>query len=76
MRPTFNGGLVNGDFIKRHPGAVKEIADSGHETGSLFYYYFLNLLVLDCKPKGRFELSGNLIFADLVILWSLVSDFD
>ena len=32
--------FVNGDFIKRHPGAVKEIADSGHETGSLFYYYF------------------------------------
>ncbi len=23
--------FVNGDFIKRHPGAVKEIADSGHE---------------------------------------------
>ncbi len=32
--------FVNGDFMKRHPGAVKEIADSGHETGSLFYYYF------------------------------------
>ncbi len=37
IRATF---FVSGDFIKRHPGAVTEIADSGHETGSLFYYYF------------------------------------
>ncbi len=37
IKATF---FVSGDFIKRHPGAVTEIADSGHETGSLFYYYF------------------------------------
>ena len=33
VRATF---FVNGEFIRRHPGAVKEIADSGHEVGSLF----------------------------------------
>jgi peptidoglycan/xylan/chitin deacetylase (PgdA/CDA1 family) len=32
--------FVNGDFIRRHPGAVREIDDSGHEVGSLFYTYF------------------------------------
>jgi len=37
IRATF---FVNGDFIRRNPGAVKEIADSGHEVGSLFYTYF------------------------------------
>lgn len=37
IKTTF---FVSGDFIKRNPGAVREIADSGHETGSLFYYYF------------------------------------
>ena len=37
VRATF---FVNGDFIRRYPDAVKEIADSGHEVGSLFYAYF------------------------------------
>ena len=37
IRATF---FVNGDFIRRHPGAVREIDDSGHEVGSLFYTYF------------------------------------
>jgi peptidoglycan/xylan/chitin deacetylase (PgdA/CDA1 family) len=37
IRATF---FVNGDFIRRHPGAVREIEDSGHEVGSLFYTYF------------------------------------
>jgi peptidoglycan/xylan/chitin deacetylase (PgdA/CDA1 family) len=37
VRATF---FVNGEFIRRHPGAVREIADSGHEVGSLFYTYF------------------------------------
>jgi peptidoglycan/xylan/chitin deacetylase (PgdA/CDA1 family) len=32
--------FLNGDFIRQHPGAVREIADSGHEVGSLFYTYF------------------------------------
>jgi peptidoglycan/xylan/chitin deacetylase (PgdA/CDA1 family) len=37
VRATF---FVNGEFIRRYPDAVKEIADSGHEVGSLFYAYF------------------------------------
>lgn len=37
IKATF---FINGDFIRRNPGAVKEIADSGHEVGSLFYTYF------------------------------------
>jgi len=37
IRATF---FVNGEFIRRHPDAVKEIAFSGHEVGSLFYTYF------------------------------------
>ena len=32
--------FVNGDFIRQHPDAVKEIADSGQEVGSLFFSYF------------------------------------
>lgn len=32
--------FVNGEFIRRHPDAVQEIASSGHEVGSLFYTYF------------------------------------
>jgi peptidoglycan/xylan/chitin deacetylase (PgdA/CDA1 family) len=37
IRCTF---FVNGEFIRRYPDAVKEIAESGHEVGSLFYAYF------------------------------------
>lgn len=37
IRATF---FVNGEFIRRHPDAVKEIAFSGHEIGSMFYTYF------------------------------------
>jgi peptidoglycan/xylan/chitin deacetylase (PgdA/CDA1 family) len=37
LRVTF---FVNGEFIRRYPDAVREIADSGHEVGSLFYAYF------------------------------------
>ena len=37
IRATF---FVNGEFIRRYPDLVKEIADSGHEVGSLFYAYF------------------------------------
>ncbi|HEQ71167.1 MAG TPA: polysaccharide deacetylase family protein [Spirochaetia bacterium] len=32
--------FVNGEFIRRFPDAAKEIAESGHEVGSLFYAYF------------------------------------
>jgi peptidoglycan/xylan/chitin deacetylase (PgdA/CDA1 family) len=37
IRATF---FLNGDFIRRHPGAVREIAESGHEVGSLFFTHF------------------------------------
>ncbi|MCX7787673.1 MAG: polysaccharide deacetylase family protein [Spirochaetes bacterium] len=37
IKATF---FVNGEFIRRNPGAVKEIAYSGHEVGSLFNTYF------------------------------------
>ncbi len=37
VRATF---FVNGEFVRRYPDAVREIADSGHEVGSLFYAYF------------------------------------
>jgi peptidoglycan/xylan/chitin deacetylase (PgdA/CDA1 family) len=37
IRATF---FVNGDFIRRNPEAVREIAASGHEVGSLFYAHF------------------------------------
>ena len=37
VRATF---FVNGEFIRRYPDAVREIADSGHEVGSLFSAYF------------------------------------
>ena len=32
--------FVNGEFIRRHPTALAEIADAGHEVGSLFFAYF------------------------------------
>jgi peptidoglycan/xylan/chitin deacetylase (PgdA/CDA1 family) len=28
---------MNGDFIRRHPDSARAIAESGHETASLFY---------------------------------------
>lgn len=37
VRATF---FVNGEFIRRFPSAVSEIAASGHEVGSLFSSYF------------------------------------
>ncbi|MCG8528387.1 MAG: polysaccharide deacetylase family protein, partial [Opitutales bacterium] len=51
IRATF---FVNGDFIRRHPGAVREIAESGHEVGSLFYTYF-------DMASGRFQITGEFI---------------
>ncbi|MDR2371105.1 MAG: polysaccharide deacetylase family protein [Treponema sp.] len=29
--------FLNGDFIRRHPGAAKEIAEAGHEAASMFF---------------------------------------
>lgn len=54
IKATF---FVNGDFIRRHPGAVKEIADSGHEVGSLFYTYF-NMAETRYKITGDFIRQG------------------
>lgn len=51
FRATF---FINGDFIERHPGAVREIADSGHEVGNLFYTYF-------DFSSGRFQVTPEFI---------------
>lgn len=51
LRATF---FLNGDFIRRHPGAVREIAASGHEVGSLFYTYF-------DMSSGRFQITSDFI---------------
>ncbi len=32
--------FINGEVIRRYPDAVREIAESGHEVGSLFYSHF------------------------------------
>jgi peptidoglycan/xylan/chitin deacetylase (PgdA/CDA1 family) len=37
LRCTF---FVNGEAIRRYPDALREIAESGHEVGSLFSTYF------------------------------------
>jgi peptidoglycan/xylan/chitin deacetylase (PgdA/CDA1 family) len=34
IRATF---FINGEFIRRHPSAVKDIADAGHEIASMFF---------------------------------------
>ncbi len=37
LRCTF---FINGEAIRRYPAAIREIAESGHEVGSLFYIPF------------------------------------
>lgn len=32
--------FINGEFMRRNPDAVRELAKSGHEVGSLFFSYF------------------------------------
>jgi peptidoglycan/xylan/chitin deacetylase (PgdA/CDA1 family) len=34
IRATF---FINGEFIRRYPGAVRDIVEAGHETASLFF---------------------------------------
>jgi peptidoglycan/xylan/chitin deacetylase (PgdA/CDA1 family) len=51
IRATF---FINGDFIERHPGAVREIVDSGHEVGNLFFTYF-------DFAGGRFQITPDFI---------------
>ena len=51
VRATF---FLNGDFIRRHPGAVREIAESGHEVGSLFFTHF-------DMSSSRFQITRDFI---------------
>ncbi|HUZ18727.1 MAG TPA: polysaccharide deacetylase family protein [Spirochaetia bacterium] len=51
LRCTF---FVNGEFMRRNPDAVREIADSGQEVGSLFFAYF-------DMTDARFNLDANFI---------------
>ena len=37
VKATF---FLNGEFIRQNPEAAREIAESGHEVGSLFHTYF------------------------------------
>jgi peptidoglycan/xylan/chitin deacetylase (PgdA/CDA1 family) len=46
--------FINGDFIRRYPGATREIAQSGHEVGSLFNIYF-NM------SDSRFQITQDFI---------------
>jgi peptidoglycan/xylan/chitin deacetylase (PgdA/CDA1 family) len=55
VRCTF---FVNGEFIRRYPDAVKEIADSGHEVGSMFTVHF-NM------TDSRFKVDREFIKAGL-----------
>ncbi len=54
LRATF---FLNGEFIRRHPGAVREIAESGHEVGSLFFAYF-NMTDADFRIEKEFIKQG------------------
>jgi peptidoglycan/xylan/chitin deacetylase (PgdA/CDA1 family) len=51
VRATF---FLNGEFIRRYPGAAKEIIEAGHEVGSLFYMYF-NL------SDARYQITSDFI---------------
>lgn len=55
IRATF---FVNGEFIRRYPDSVKEIAESGHEVGSLFSTYFT-------MTDSRFEVDRSFVKAGL-----------
>lgn len=54
VRSTF---FVNGELIRRYPEAVREIALSGHEVGSLFSAYF-NMTDDRFKVDADFIKSG------------------
>jgi peptidoglycan/xylan/chitin deacetylase (PgdA/CDA1 family) len=74
LRATF---FVNGEFMRRNPGAVKEIADAGQEVGSLFFTYF-NMTDSRFKPDASFIKQGlgrteddyySLTGKELSLLW-------
>ena len=54
VKATF---FVNGEFVRRFPDAVTEIANSGHEVGSLFYVYF-NMTDTRYQVDGEFVKDG------------------
>jgi peptidoglycan/xylan/chitin deacetylase (PgdA/CDA1 family) len=51
VKATF---FLNGEFIRRHPGAAKDIADAGHEAASMFF------APLDLSDS-RYRISGDFI---------------
>ncbi|MDR0602356.1 MAG: polysaccharide deacetylase family protein [Treponema sp.] len=51
IRATF---FLNGEFIRRHPGAAREIAEAGHEAASMFF------APIDLSD-ARYRLSGEFI---------------
>jgi len=74
LRCTF---FINGEFMRRNPGAVREIADSGQEVGSLFFAYF-DMTDSRFKPDPTFIRQGlaraeddyfSLTGKELSLLW-------
>ncbi|HUX21998.1 MAG TPA: polysaccharide deacetylase family protein, partial [Spirochaetia bacterium] len=74
LRATF---FVNGEFMRRNPGAVREISDAGQEVGSLFFTYF-NMTDSRFKPDATFIKQGlgrteddyySLTGKELSLLW-------
>jgi peptidoglycan/xylan/chitin deacetylase (PgdA/CDA1 family) len=51
IRATF---FVNGEAVRRYPDAVREIAEAGHEVGSMFFTHF-NM------TDARFQVDGEFI---------------
>jgi peptidoglycan/xylan/chitin deacetylase (PgdA/CDA1 family) len=51
IRATF---FLNGEFIRRHPGAVRDIAAAGHEAASMFF------AAIDLSDS-RYRIQGDFI---------------
>jgi peptidoglycan/xylan/chitin deacetylase (PgdA/CDA1 family) len=51
IKATF---FINGEFIRQHPHAVREIADSGHEAASMFF------APIDLATS-RYQIDGDFI---------------
>ena len=69
--------FVNGEAIRRYPDAMRELAESGHEVGSLFYTYF-NMTDSRFAVDGEFVKRGlartedeyfNATGRELALLW-------
>ena len=54
LKVTF---FINGDFIRRHPESTRILAESGHETASLFYTY-MNMTDLRYRIDKNFVVKG------------------